>query len=115
MAPLDPSGFMYGKEILDKEVVGSDGWKIGKSKEVIIDPNTWQITHLEIEPSEKLENEMGETLPFKHNRLPLDIHFVQGIGDLITLKAPKKEIVGVLSAISKARQPEAPEKGPIVV
>jgi sporulation protein YlmC with PRC-barrel domain len=106
---------MYGKEFLDKDVVGSDGWKIGKSKEIICDPVTWQITQIEIEPNEKFENEIGVGLPFRHNRLPLDITYVQGVGDLITLKVPKKEITTVLSAASKARQLEAPEKGPIVV
>ncbi len=40
---------MYSKEFLDKDVVGSDGWKIGKSKEIIVDPVTWHVSQIEIE------------------------------------------------------------------
>lgn len=106
---------MRGKEFLEKDVVCSDGWKIGKSKELICDVHTWQITHLEIDINEKVETEIGDKLPFKHNRFPLEIGFVQGIGDVITLKATEHEIIPVLAAISKGRQSEAPENGPIVV
>ena len=106
---------MYSRDFLDKDVVGSDGWKLGKSKEIICVPNTWQITQLEIEPNEKLENELGGSVPFRHSRLPIDITYVQGIGDVITLKATKEEIITILSAYVRARQPEVPQKGPIVV
>ena len=106
---------MYLKDFLDKEIVGSDGWKIGKSKEVICDPKTWQITQIEVELNEKIESEMGEPLAYRHNRVPLDITFVQGVGDMITLKTTKEEIVKALAVVIIARQAEAPHSGPIVV
>ena len=106
---------MYSKEFLDKDVVGSDGWKIGKSKEIIIDPVTWRVSQLEIELNEKIENEIGDKLPFRHNRVPIDINYIQGNGDIITLKAKKDEIVTISSAYNRTHQPEEPQKGPIVV
>src|SRR5271168_2030877 len=106
---------MNSRDFLEKEVVGSNGWRIGKSKEIICDNNTWQITHIEIELNDKIENEIGEPLPLHHNRLPIDISYVQGIGDVITLKATKEEIIAVLSAYNKSRQTEPTQKGPIVV
>ena len=106
---------MYSKEFLDKDVVGSDGWRIGKSKELICDPTNWHITQIEIELNEKIENEIGEKLPFRHTRIPIDINYVQGIGDVVTLKANKGEIITVLSAYYKTHQPQAPTKGPVVV
>jgi sporulation protein YlmC with PRC-barrel domain len=106
---------MYSRDFLDKEVVGLNGWKIGKSKEIICDINSWRITHIEVELTDKIENEIGETLPLQHNRVPIDISYVQGIGDVITLKTTKEEIIAVLSAYAKSRQSEAPQKGPIVV
>jgi len=106
---------MHSRDFLDKEVVGFNGWKIGKSKEIICDGNTWKITHLEVELNDKIENEIGETLPLQHNRVPIDISYVQGIGDVITLKATKEEMITVLTAYNRTRQSELPEKGPIVV
>ncbi|HYB03486.1 MAG TPA: PRC-barrel domain-containing protein [Nitrososphaerales archaeon] len=106
---------MNSKEFLDKDVVGSDGWKIGKSKEIIVDPATWHVSQIEIELNEKIEDELGEKMPFRHNRVPIDINYVQGIGDIITLKAKKDEILTIMSAYSRTHQPEEVQKGPIVV
>ena len=55
---------MYSKEFLDKDVVGSDGWKIGKSKEIIVDPVTWHVSQIEIELNEKIENEWERKCPY---------------------------------------------------
>ncbi len=106
---------MYGRQILDKEVVGFNGWKIGKSKEIIIDSDSWRVTHIEVELNDNIVNELSGPVPLHKNRIPIEISYVQGIGDLITLKATKEEIVAVLSAYNKAHQPEEPQKGPVVV
>lgn len=103
---------MYSKEFLDKDVVVADGWKIGKSKEIICDPNSWMITKLEVELNEKISDEIGESVPLRRHHVPLDVSYVQGIGDVITLKATKEEIIRVLSAYSKSvRQSNSSDKG----
>ena len=108
---------MYSKDFLEKDVFTSDGWKIGKSKELICDQNTWQITKIELELNDKIAEEIGESVPLRRHHVPLDVSLVQGIGDVIPLKATKEDVVKVLSAYSKiARQPEPDKKsGPITV
>ncbi len=54
-------------------------------------------------------------MPLRHNRVPIDIHYVQGIGDIITLKAKKDEIITILSAYNRTHLTEEAQKGPIVV
>ena len=104
--------------MLDKEVVGSDGWKIGKSKEIICDPSSWQIIQIELELNEKIADEIGESVPLQRYHVPLDISFVRGVGDVITLKASKEEVISSLSGYArKVRQSQSEEdrKGPITV
>ena len=48
---------MRSKEFMDKDVFALDE-KIGKVKEIGIDPEEWKITHLEIE----LENNIAESV-----------------------------------------------------
>jgi sporulation protein YlmC with PRC-barrel domain len=110
---------LYSRELLDKDVVGSDGWKIGKSKEIICDVNSWQIVKIELELNEKIADEIGESLPLHRHHVPLDVSFVQGVGDVITLKATKDDVVRSLSMYAKkARQSPSEEDkrgGPISV
>jgi len=102
------SSDLYGRDILDKEVVGTNGWKIGKSKELILNQNGWSITHLEIELKSNIETELGmSTAPLSHNRLPIPISTVQGVGDVITLRQTKEEIVANLASYTRANQAAA--------
>jgi hypothetical protein len=78
---------LYGKDSLDKEVVGTNGWK---------------TTHLDVELRGNIETELGMiTTPLAHNRLLISISLAQGVGDLITLRATKEEIVSNLAAYSR--------------
>ena len=104
---------MYGNELRDKEVVGLNGWKIGKSRDVIVSPMDWRITDLEIELRGNIENELGmDSIPLAHNRFPISITFVQGVADLITLKITKEELVANLASYKRSqelqRQPVRP-------
>ena len=110
---------MYGKEIIDKEVVGKNGWKIGKSRDVYIDEkNNWQVTHLDIELRGNIENELGMgSVPLAHNRLPIAISHVQGVGDVITLNTTKEEIVEALAETKKFRDEQQKQQnaGTVVI
>lgn len=109
---------MYSREFLDKDIVGSDGWKIGKSKEIICDVSTWQVTKIELELNEKIADEIGESIPLHRHHVPIDVSYVQGIGDVITLKVTKDEVIKTLSTYAKMTRQSRPEeenKGPITV
>jgi sporulation protein YlmC with PRC-barrel domain len=110
---------LFSREFLDKDIVGSDGWKIGKSKELICDRNSWQIVQLDVELNEKIEDEIGESVPLRHHHVPIDTSLVLGIGDVITLKITRDEVIKILSTYSKTARQSGLEtdskKGPISV
>src|SRR5579862_7563654 len=98
---------MLGNDITDKEVIGANGWKIGKSKDVIVTEqsgaNSWAITHLVVELKGNIEDEVGlYGAPLAHNRLPIPISHVQGVGDVITLRTTKEEVLQALKEAAKA-------------
>jgi|SRR5579872_466322 len=113
---------MLGNDIMDKEVIGANGWKLGKSKDVIVTEqsgaNTWAITHLDVELKGNIEDEIGlYGAPLAHNRLPIPISHVQGVGDVITLRTTKEEVLqslkdsartlGVTTAATNNQRPPA--------
>ena len=96
---------MYGKDLIDKEVVGNNGWKIGKSKDIVVDSRNWQVSHIDVELKSNIEDELGMGYaPMSHNRLPIPMTYFQGVGDVITLKASKEEIVAALGSRQKTQQ-----------
>lgn len=88
---------MLTEDIKGKEVVGKNGFKIGKTKDLIFDQNGWKISHLDVELRSNIEAELGmqsSGIPLlSHNHLPLDVATIEGIADVITLKTTKEELV----------------------
>ena len=96
---------MYGNELRDKEVVGLNGWKIGKSRDMIVNPVDWSVTDLEIELRGNIENELGmDSIPLAHNRFPISISHIQGVADVITLKITKEELVANLASYKRSQE-----------
>jgi sporulation protein YlmC with PRC-barrel domain len=98
---------MHGNDLLDKDIVGINGWKIGKSKDIYIENSNWQITYLDIELRGNIENELGmDSFPLNRNHFPVATSHIQGVGDVITLNLTKDEIVARLMEIKKSRDAE---------
>ena len=98
---------MHGDELIDKEVVGANGWKIGKSKDIVVTEqpgaDRWLITYLDVELKGNIEQEIGLIGgPLSRNRLPIPISHVQGVGDMITLKTTKEEVLQSLKDSARA-------------
>jgi len=107
---------LYGKDLIDKEVVGTNGWKIGKSKDVYIEDKNWQVSYLDIELRGNIENELGMgSTPLMHNHLPIATSHIQGVGDVITLNTTKEEMIEKLAEMKKAQDAQQKSAGTTVV
>jgi sporulation protein YlmC with PRC-barrel domain len=40
---------MKFSQLVDQMVIGANGFAIGKVKDVVLDPDEWKVTHLEVE------------------------------------------------------------------
>jgi sporulation protein YlmC with PRC-barrel domain len=91
---------MMGADINGKEVVGKNGFKIGKSKDIIIDRDSWKVSHIDIQLNDNIEAELGmPSSILSHNHLPLDVSNVEGVADVITLNTTKEELIRDLNAM----------------
>lgn len=93
-------------DIKGKEVVGLNGYKIGKSKDVVIG-NDWRVTHLDVELKSNIEQELGmASMPLSHNHIRIDVSKVEGVADVITLKVTKEQMVDELTAYTRIPEME---------
>lgn len=98
---------MISDELKGKEVVGKNGFKIGKAKDVVFNNSDWKITHLDVVLNSNIESELGMSgnMIFSHNHLPLEVSNVEGIGDVITLRTTKEELLDNLKQYNKTIMP----------
>jgi sporulation protein YlmC with PRC-barrel domain len=83
---------MNAKDLFDMEVVGSNGWKIGKVKDLVIDPKIWQASALLIELEKSVASEFSLKHRLSRTQIPLSVNLVQGVGDRVVLKSSKEEV-----------------------
>jgi sporulation protein YlmC with PRC-barrel domain len=92
-------------DLMDREVIGLNGWLIGTVKNVIFDENSWQIRSLDVQLDGEVAKEFEMKKVFRSTHIPLDVSHVQGIGDKVSLKTSKEDLmalVGTLEAPSDA-------------
>jgi sporulation protein YlmC with PRC-barrel domain len=95
------------REFVGKEVVGFDGWNIGKIKDVIIDVDAWQVPSLYVKLESRVANEFGMKQRFRSTHIPLDASYIQGIGDRVTLKISKDQLRDIMATyLPKNQEPE---------
>lgn len=54
---------MKFNQLLNQTVIGANGFVIGKVKDVVIDPEEWKVTHLEIELTKEASQEIFGAKP----------------------------------------------------
>ena len=89
---------MDSKDILDKEVIGAGGWKIGKVKELSVDTVSWQVTSLDLDLEHDIKREYDTKSHLVDGRFPLDPRQIQSIGDRIVLKAGKDDLFRLVAS-----------------
>ena len=84
-------------DVKGKEVIGPSGGVIGKANGVNFDPDTWQISSLQVALDTKVAEQMGlkhtlDRIGVHHSEMPIKASFVGEIGDKIVLKATRDEL-----------------------
>lgn len=86
---------MYSSDLIGKEVVGAEGWNIGKVRELVVDKERWTVTGLSV----GLESNVAKAFNLKKmwgaGDLAIPVAHVQAAGDRIILKIPKSQIAEI--------------------
>jgi sporulation protein YlmC with PRC-barrel domain len=86
-------------DVLEKEVIGAKGWKIGKIKDIIFNESQWSVNAIDIELEGNIAEEFNISKHFRKTRVPLDVRHIQAIsGDSVVLKSSKDELFNIVAA-----------------
>jgi sporulation protein YlmC with PRC-barrel domain len=88
---------MRAKQLLGKQVVGADGWKIGKVKEIVFDEKSWQIQSLEVELDRSVAEEYDMKKLLSRTSLQVAVSSVKAVGDHFLLSVTKSELRRMIS------------------
>jgi len=98
-------------DLLGKEVVELNGVLIGTVKNVMFDEKAWLVGSFDIQLDDAVAKEFEMKKVFQNYRFPLDVNHIQGIGDKITLKTSKEELMASL-ATSEVQSANGPVTSP---
>ncbi len=85
-------------QLLGMEVVGNNGWLIGKVQDVLFNETSWQIEALDIKLQGHIAKEFDMKKPLRSTHIRLTISNVQGIGDHVTLKTSKEQLYKIIAS-----------------
>jgi sporulation protein YlmC with PRC-barrel domain len=93
-------------DIIGKEIIESQGFKLGKVSDVQFDEKSWRIVGLEIE----LEKDVAEEHQLRHRlkktRVMVHVEHIQAVGDRVILKGVKEDLMNLIVSVP-ANEPEA--------
>ena len=85
-------------DVLGKTVIGAAGNYIGEVKNIDIEANTWQVTHLHIKLSDKAAKEFGFKKTLKRSNIKIPTSSVNNIGVIITLNLSLIDLKKILNS-----------------
>jgi sporulation protein YlmC with PRC-barrel domain len=83
-------------DVLDKEVIGLNGWVIGTIKNADFDEKTMKVVDLDVLLDGDVAKEYGLKKIFGGTHVKMDVSHVQGIGDKVTLKVTKEDLMSFI-------------------
>jgi len=86
-------------DLMDKEVIGLNGWVIGTVKNVMFDDKTWHIGSLDVQLDGDVAKEFEMKKVFRSTHILLDVTHVQGIGDKVSLKTSKEDLMALAGTL----------------
>ncbi|RLG47174.1 MAG: hypothetical protein DRO06_03250 [Thermoproteota archaeon] len=79
-------------DLLGKEVVTSDGFKLGKVEDLLVDEEGWKVTDLVVSLTRQSAKAVGLRKILGSVKVALPVETASGIGDVVTLSKPIEEV-----------------------
>ncbi len=69
---------MNAEDLIGLEVVGSNAWKIGKVKDLVIETKSWQVTAIVVELEKSVAEEFRLKRRLSKTHIPLNVQLCTG-------------------------------------
>ena len=79
-------------DLLGKEVVTSDGFKLGEVDDVLVDEGEWRVTDLVVSLTRQSARAVGLRKILGSVKVALPVGMTSGIGDVVTLSRSLEEV-----------------------
>jgi sporulation protein YlmC with PRC-barrel domain len=89
---------MLTNEIEGKEVIGLDGFKLGKISDTEFDVNTWKLNSVEVHLEKDVAEEHHLRHRFRKTRVLINVDHVQSVGDRVILKGSKEDLLKLIAS-----------------
>ncbi|HVB12631.1 MAG TPA: PRC-barrel domain-containing protein [Nitrososphaerales archaeon] len=106
---------MLTNEILGMEVIGSDGFKLGKIKDTEFDESTWKINSLEVHLEKDVAEEHHLRHRFRKTRVLIGVDHIQSLGDRVILKGSKEDLLTLVASATSTVPEEQKQQIPEAV
>jgi len=85
-------------DIAGKEVIGSEGDKLGRVADTQFDERSWRVLALEV----RLEKEVAEEHQLRHRLRKtlvfVSVEHIQAVGDKVVLKGSKEDLLKLIAS-----------------
>jgi sporulation protein YlmC with PRC-barrel domain len=92
-------------EIIGKEIIESQGFRLGKVADVQFDEKNWKIIGLEIELDKEIAEEHQLYHRLRKTRVMVHVEHIQAVGDRVILKGLKEDLMNLIVSVA-SNEPE---------
>ncbi len=89
---------MLADEIIGKEVIGAQGFKLGKVDDIALDEKIWRVTSLKVKLEKGIAEEYNMRQRFRKSHVLVSVDQVQAVGDRVLLKSSNDEIMKLIAS-----------------
>jgi sporulation protein YlmC with PRC-barrel domain len=101
---------MLTSEIVGKEVIGANGFKIGKVRDTEFDEKSWKVNSLEVHLEKDVAEEHHLRHRFKKTRVLIHVDHIQAVGDRVILGGSKEDLLKLIASATSTIPEESQEE-----
>jgi sporulation protein YlmC with PRC-barrel domain len=89
---------LMGSKIIGKEVIGSQGDKLGTVHDIQFDEKGWSVLAIGVQLEKEVADEYNLGRRFKKTQVLINVKHIQAVGDKVILTGSRKELLQLVTS-----------------
>jgi sporulation protein YlmC with PRC-barrel domain len=89
---------LLGSEIIGKEVIGSQGDKLGTVHDIQFDEKGWSVLAIVVQLEKDVADEYNLGRRFRKTQVLINVKYIQAVGDKVILTGSRKELLQLVTS-----------------
>jgi sporulation protein YlmC with PRC-barrel domain len=103
---------MFANEILGKEVIALNGFKLGTITNTEFDENSWKVTSLEIHLEKDIAEEYNLRQRLRKTKVLIHVDHVQAVGEKVILKGAREDLLKLIGSAPSVTEEQQKKEEP---